>query len=62
MTFGLKMRDIMEIYINNMVVKSRKVQDDLKDLEDAFDILDEYNMELNPSNYHFEMRSCKFLR
>ena len=51
----------MEVYINDMVVKSKKAEDLLKDLEEVFDILEEYNMKLNPSKCHFRMRSDKFL-
>ena len=50
----------MEVYIDDMMVKSKKVEDHLKDLEEAFNILDEYNMKLDPSKCHFGMRSDKF--
>ena len=59
--FKEKLRDTMEVYINDMVVKSKKDEDHLKDLEKAFNILDEYNMNLNPAKCHFGMRSSKFL-
>ena len=51
----------MEVNIDDMVVKSKKAKDHLKNLEEAFDILDKYNMKLNPSKCHFGMRSDKFL-
>ena len=53
--------DTMDVCIDDMVVKSRKDEDHLEDLEEAFDILDEYNMKMNPSKFHFGMRSGEFL-
>ena len=38
-----------------------KAEDHLRDLKEAFDILDEYNMKLNPLKCHFGMKSGKFL-
>ncbi|KAI3810642.1 hypothetical protein L1987_20263 [Smallanthus sonchifolius] len=51
----------MEVYIDDMVVKSKKAEDYLRDLREAFDILDQYNMKLNPSKCHFGVRAGKFL-
>ncbi|XP_074278392.1 uncharacterized protein LOC141601983 [Silene latifolia] len=51
----------MEVYIDDVVVKSKKVEDHVKDLEVAFKILEEFNMKLNPSKYHFGVSSGKFL-
>ncbi|XP_023752848.1 uncharacterized protein LOC111901196 [Lactuca sativa] len=59
--FKEKLGDIMEVNNDDMVVKSKKDEDHLKDLEEAFDILDQYNMKLDPSKCHFGMRSRKFL-
>ncbi|KAL7586025.1 hypothetical protein Lser_V15G45347 [Lactuca serriola] len=59
--FEDKLGDTMEVYIDGMVVKSNKVEDHLKDIKDAFKILDEYNMKRNPSKCHFGVRSGKFL-
>ena len=39
-----KLGDTMEVYIDDMVVKSKKAEDHIQDLEEAFMILDEYNM------------------
>ncbi|XP_023746035.1 uncharacterized protein LOC111894186 [Lactuca sativa] len=51
----------MEVYIDDMVVKSMKAEDHLRDLKDAFGILNEYNMKLNPLKCHFRIKSGKFL-
>ncbi|XP_074299149.1 uncharacterized protein LOC141630186 [Silene latifolia] len=49
MMFKDQIGDIMEVYIDDMVVKSKKVEDHMKDLEVAFKILEGFNMNLNPS-------------
>ncbi|KAJ0539151.1 putative nucleotidyltransferase, Ribonuclease H [Helianthus annuus] len=61
MMFKEQLGDTMEVYIDDMVVKSKKVEDHLKDLEVAFNILDQYNMKLNPSKCHFGVKAGKFL-
>lgn len=40
----------MEDYINYMVVKSKRDEDHLRDLQKGFNLLDKYNMKLNHSN------------
>ena len=59
--FKDKLGDTMEVYIDDMVVKSKKAEDHLHDLEEAFRILDEYNMKLNPTKCHFGVKAGKFL-
>ncbi|KAK9070324.1 hypothetical protein SSX86_010725 [Deinandra increscens subsp. villosa] len=44
-----------------MVVKSKKAKDHPRDLEADFEILDQFNMKLNPSKCHFGVRAGKFL-
>ena len=61
MIFKDKIGDTMEVYIDDMVVKSRKAEDHLQDLKEAFDILDVYNMKLNPAKCHFGVGAGKFL-
>ncbi|KAD6796232.1 hypothetical protein E3N88_07128 [Mikania micrantha] len=61
MMFKEKLGDTMEVYIDDMVVKSKITENHLKDLQESFDILDHYNMKLNPSKCHFGVRSGKFL-
>jgi hypothetical protein len=45
--------DIMEVYIDDMVVKSKYASDRIEHLKIAFEILDRYNMKLNPSKCTF---------
>jgi dsDNA-binding SOS-regulon protein/uncharacterized protein YchJ len=61
MMFKDQLGDTMEVYIDDMVVKSKKAENHLQDLATAFDILDAYNMKLNPSKCHFGVRAGKFL-
>ena len=43
----------VEVYVDDMLVKSRKEDNHLDDLKETFDTLHSYNMKLNPSNYAF---------
>ncbi|KAK1424102.1 hypothetical protein QVD17_19414 [Tagetes erecta] len=61
MMFKDQLGDTMEVYIEDMVVKSERKEDQHKDLETTFNILDKYNMKLNPSKCHFGVKAGKFL-
>ena len=50
----------MEVYIDDMLVKSKKMEDHIKDLDEAFKILKQYNIKLNPSKCAFGVSSGKF--
>ena len=51
----------IEIYVDDMVVKSKMVTEHLKDLSDIFDILRRHKLRLNASKCSFGMGSGKFL-
>ena len=51
----------MEVYVNDMLVKSKRMKDHITDLDEAFKILKQYNMKLNPSKCAFGVSSGKFL-
>ncbi|XP_012833010.1 PREDICTED: uncharacterized protein LOC105953875 [Erythranthe guttata] len=51
----------MEVYINDMHVKSIKVSDHLTDLDQCFATLRKYKMKLNPLKCSFGVRGGKFL-
>ena len=51
----------MEVYIDDMVVKSKNASEHVKDLAETFDILRAYNMKLNPAKCNFAVSSGKFL-
>ena len=51
----------MEVYMDDMLVKSRMVGDHVEHLRQMFNVLRKYQMELNPLKYAFEVGSSKFL-
>ena len=52
----------VQVYVNNMLVKSRREEDHLEDLRETFDTLCSYNMKLNPGKCAFGVTAGKFLR
>ncbi|KAJ9544403.1 LOW QUALITY PROTEIN: hypothetical protein OSB04_024110 [Centaurea solstitialis] len=50
----------MEVYIDDMLVKSERSQDHIQHLKQSFDILREYKMKLNPTKCSFGVRAGKF--
>ena len=51
----------IEVYVNDMLVKSQDKEIHLDDLHETFDTLRQYNMKLNPSKFAFGVSSGKFL-
>ena len=51
----------MEVYINDMLVKSVKVEIHVAHLAESFQVLKNYNMKLNPTNCAFGVSAGKFL-
>nr|XP_016513555.1 PREDICTED: RNA-directed DNA polymerase homolog [Nicotiana tabacum] len=51
----------MEVYIDDMLVKSAKKEDHIGHLKEAFEILRQYGMKLNPEKCAFGVTSRKFL-
>ena len=51
----------MEVYINDMVVKSKKLFDHTKHLQEDFELLHKYSMKLNPLKCAFGVSLGKFL-
>jgi len=51
----------MEVYIDDMLVKSLRIEDHLKHLQESFSILKKYNMNLNPEKCACGVGSDKFL-
>ena len=52
----------VEVYIDDMLVKSKEEEDHLDDLKETFNTLRQYNMKLNPCKCAFGVSSGKFLR
>ena len=51
----------MEVYIDDMLVKSIKVELHITHLAEAFQVLKNYNMKLNPAKCAFGVSAGKFL-
>ena len=51
----------VEVYIDNMLVKSQDEEKHLDNLQETFDTLRQYNMRLNPNKCAFGVLSGKFL-
>ena len=52
----------MEVYVDDMLVKSVLPIDHIRDLREAFKTLKQYRMKLNPAKCAFGVSSGKFLR
>ena len=59
--FELQLGKNIEIYIDDMVVKSKMVSEHLGDLRAIFEILRKYKLRLNASKCSFGVGSGKFL-
>ena len=59
--FELQLGKNIEVYIDNMVVKSKVVSEYLGDLVNIFEILREHKLRLNASKCSFGVGSGKFL-
>ena len=53
--------DTMEVYIDDMLIKSLLAEQHLDHLRQAFEVLQKYNMKLNPTKCSFGVVSGKFL-
>ena len=51
----------MEVYVDDMLVKSKTAVDHVAHLSDAFVVLRKYQMKLNPQKCAFRVASGKFL-
>ncbi|RDX69857.1 hypothetical protein CR513_50973, partial [Mucuna pruriens] len=51
----------LEVYMNNMVVKSLGLEERMKDFEEIFTQVRKYDMRLNPGKCVFDVRGGKFL-
>ena len=59
--FHPQIRRNVEVYVDDMFVKSLDEGKHLDDLQETFNTLRRYNMKLNPSKCAFEVASGKFL-
>ena len=59
--FNKQIRRNMEVYVDDMLVKSKEGLAHLDDLKETFATLRQYQMKLNPSKCAFGVASGKFL-
>ena len=59
--FANQIETNVQVYVDDMLVKSRREDNHLEDLKETFDILCSYNMKLNPSKCAFGVMVGKFL-
>ena len=59
--FADKIGRSMEVYMDDMLVKSLTIKQHIKDLADTFASLRLYNMKLNPEKCTFGVEADKFL-
>ena len=51
----------VEVYVDNILVKSKDKANHLDDLKETFSTLHKYNIKLNPAKFVFAITSGKFL-
>ena len=61
MIFKEQISKTMEVYVDDMLVKSKVASDHVAHLTDTFKILRAYRMKLNPLKCAFSVTSRKFL-
>ena len=59
--FSLQIGTNVEVYVDDMLVKSKDEANHLDDLKETFNTLCKYNMKLNPAKYVFAVASGKLL-
>ena len=59
--FAHQIRRNIQVYLDNMLVKSIREDDHLDDFKETFDTICSYNMKLNPSKCSFGVTAGKFL-
>ena len=59
--FAHQIRRNVQVYVDDMLVKSRREDDHLDDLKETFNTLRSYKMKLNSSKCAFEVIARKFL-
>lgn len=59
--FKKMLGDIIECYVNDLVIKSRRRDDHLEHLKTVFDKLRQHQLKMNPLKCAFGVTSSKFL-
>jgi hypothetical protein len=61
LVFSEQIGHVLEVYINEIIVKTNKSGDPVADLEEVFQQLRRYNLRLNPDKCTFGAEAGKFL-
>ena len=61
MIFKEMIRKFVEVYMDDMIIKSLKVEDHAKDLSQVFEVLSRHGMKLNLEKCVFGIKTDKFL-
>ena len=59
--FNKQIERNVEVYVDNMLIKSKEEEIHLDDLKETFNTLRQYGMKLNQTKCAFEVSSGKFL-
>ena len=59
--FSKQLGETMEVYIDDMLVKSSKASDHVPQRQECFNILNKFGMKLNPTKCTFGVASGEFL-
>ena len=59
--FAQQIRRNVQVYVDNMLLKSRREESHLEDLRETFETLRSYNMKLNPRKCAFGVIAGEFL-
>ena len=59
--FSKKIGRNVEVYVDDMLIKSKEEENHLDDLNETFNTLRQYKMKLNPAKCAFGVSSRKFL-
>ncbi|KAL0458919.1 UNVERIFIED_CONTAM: hypothetical protein Slati_0519100 [Sesamum latifolium] len=51
----------VEVYVDDMLIKSKKAEDHIANLEETFAVLRKYRLKLNPAKCAFGVQRCRFL-
>lgn len=58
--FSHQIRSNLEVYVDDVIVKTIGGRNHTKDLEDIMQLVRKYNMRLNHSKFSFEVQAIKF--
>lgn len=61
MVFSSRIGRNLEVYVNDVLIKTRKKLNHVKDLEETFESIRKFNMRLKPNKCTFRVQVRKFI-